>query len=81
MLGRPVVDAVKAERWGLVNEVVADDLLDDRVEEVVQEFVGAATASVGLAKSDAASASRDRPVESFGGRGGDGGGVAAQCGL
>lgn len=49
LLGRPV-DAVKAERWGLVNEVVADDLLDDRVEEVVQEFAGAATASVGLAK-------------------------------
>jgi len=49
MLGKPV-DAERAERWGMVTEVVPDDVLDNRVEEVVQEFAAAATVSVGLAK-------------------------------
>ena len=49
MLGKPV-DAERAERWGMVTEVVSDDVLDMRVEEVVQEFAAAATVSVGLAK-------------------------------
>jgi 2-(1,2-epoxy-1,2-dihydrophenyl)acetyl-CoA isomerase len=49
MLGKPV-DAERAERWGMVTEVVPDDVLDKRVEEVVQEFAAAATVSVGLAK-------------------------------
>lgn len=50
LLGRPV-EAAKAERWGLVNEVVADDDLEKRVEDTVQEFARAATVSVGLAKA------------------------------
>ena len=45
-----VVPADKAEQWGMVSEVVADHLLEQRIEEVVQEFATAATASVGLAK-------------------------------
>jgi 2-(1,2-epoxy-1,2-dihydrophenyl)acetyl-CoA isomerase len=49
LLGRPV-EAAKAERWGMVNEVVADDDLEERVEKTAQEFARAATASVGLAK-------------------------------
>lgn len=49
LLGRPV-DGIKAERWGMVNEVVADADLEKRTEEVVQEFAAAATVSVGLAK-------------------------------
>ena len=44
------VDGERAERWGLVNEVVDDDALDDAVEAVVAEFASAATVSVGLAK-------------------------------
>ena len=50
LLGRPV-DATKADRWGMVNEVVADEELEQRVEQAVQEFARAATASVGLAKA------------------------------
>jgi 2-(1,2-epoxy-1,2-dihydrophenyl)acetyl-CoA isomerase len=49
LLGRPV-DGAKAERWGMVNEVVPDDELDKRTEEIVAEFAAAATVSVGLAK-------------------------------
>jgi 2-(1,2-epoxy-1,2-dihydrophenyl)acetyl-CoA isomerase len=49
LLGRPV-DAAKAERWGMVNELVADEDLEERVEVAVGEFARAATASVGLAK-------------------------------
>jgi 2-(1,2-epoxy-1,2-dihydrophenyl)acetyl-CoA isomerase len=49
LLGKPV-DAEKAERWGMVTEVVADDVLEKRTEEVVQEYAAAATVSVGLAK-------------------------------
>jgi 2-(1,2-epoxy-1,2-dihydrophenyl)acetyl-CoA isomerase len=49
LLGRPV-DGAKAERWGMVNEVVPDGELDKRTEEVVAEFAAAATVSVGLAK-------------------------------
>lgn len=45
-----VVPADKAEQWGMVSEVVADHLLEQRTEEVVHEFAAAATASVGLAK-------------------------------
>jgi 2-(1,2-epoxy-1,2-dihydrophenyl)acetyl-CoA isomerase len=50
LLGRPV-EAVKAERWGMVTELVGDDELEERVEAAVQEFARAATASVGLAKA------------------------------
>ena len=49
LLGKPV-DAERAERWGMVTEVVADDVLEKRMDEVVGEFAAAATASVGLAK-------------------------------
>jgi 2-(1,2-epoxy-1,2-dihydrophenyl)acetyl-CoA isomerase len=49
LLGRPV-DGAKAERWGMINEVVPDGELEDAVERVVQEFACAATVSVGLAK-------------------------------
>lgn len=49
LLGRPV-DAARAERWGMVTELVPDGELEDRVELAVQEFARAATASVGLAK-------------------------------
>ena len=45
-----VVDGERALEWGLVNEVVDDDALDDATEAVVQEFAHAATVSVGLAK-------------------------------
>jgi len=44
------VDGERAAQWGMVNEVVDDDALDDAVEAVVQEFASAATVSVGLAK-------------------------------
>jgi 2-(1,2-epoxy-1,2-dihydrophenyl)acetyl-CoA isomerase len=50
LLGRPV-DAAKAERWGMVTELVPDGELEDRVEQAVQEFARAATASVALAKA------------------------------
>jgi 2-(1,2-epoxy-1,2-dihydrophenyl)acetyl-CoA isomerase len=50
LLGRPV-EAAKAERWGMVNELVADDDMEQRVEAAVQEFARAATASVGLGKA------------------------------
>jgi len=50
LLGKPV-DAERAERWGMITELVSDDELDDRVEEVVAEFAAAATVSVGLAKT------------------------------
>lgn len=49
LLGRPV-DGAKAERWGMINEVVPDGNLEDAVERAVQEFACAATVSVGLAK-------------------------------
>jgi 2-(1,2-epoxy-1,2-dihydrophenyl)acetyl-CoA isomerase len=49
LLGRPV-EAERAERWGMANEVVPDAELEERVEATVQEFARAATASVGLAK-------------------------------
>lgn len=49
LLGRPV-DAARAERWGMVTELVPDGELEDRVERAVQEFARAATVSVGLAK-------------------------------
>ncbi|MEU7816576.1 enoyl-CoA hydratase-related protein [Pseudonocardia sp. NPDC049154] len=49
LLGRPV-DAARAERWGMVNDVVPDAELEKRFEETVQEFAAAATVSVGLAK-------------------------------
>ena len=44
------LDGAKAERWGMINEVVPDGELEDAVERVVQEFACAATVSVGLAK-------------------------------
>jgi 2-(1,2-epoxy-1,2-dihydrophenyl)acetyl-CoA isomerase len=44
------VDGERAAQWGMINEVVDDDTLDDAVEAVVQEFASAATVSVGLAK-------------------------------
>jgi len=44
------VDGERAAQWGMINEVVDDDALDDAVEAVVQEFASAATVSVGLAK-------------------------------
>jgi 2-(1,2-epoxy-1,2-dihydrophenyl)acetyl-CoA isomerase len=47
--GKPI-DGERAAEWGLINEVVDDDDLDDAVEAVVQEFAGAATVSIGLAK-------------------------------
>jgi 2-(1,2-epoxy-1,2-dihydrophenyl)acetyl-CoA isomerase len=50
LLGRPV-DAARAERWGMVTEIVPDGELEDRVEQAVQEFARAATVSVGLAKA------------------------------
>jgi len=50
LLGRPV-DAAKAERWGMITELVPDGELEDRVEHAVQEFARAATASVALAKA------------------------------
>jgi 2-(1,2-epoxy-1,2-dihydrophenyl)acetyl-CoA isomerase len=50
LLGRPV-DAPRAERWGMVTELVPDGELEERVERAVQEFARAATASVGLAKA------------------------------
>lgn len=50
LLGRPV-EAAKAERWGMVNEIVPDGELEKRVEEVAEEFAAAATASLGLAKA------------------------------
>jgi len=50
LLGKPV-DAERAERWGMITELVSDDELDNRVEEVVAEFAAAATVSVGLAKT------------------------------
>jgi 2-(1,2-epoxy-1,2-dihydrophenyl)acetyl-CoA isomerase len=50
LLGRPV-DAARAERWGMVTELVPDGELEERVEQAVQEFARAATASVGLAKA------------------------------
>lgn len=50
LLGRPV-DATRAERWGMVTELVPDGELEERVERAVQEFARAATASVGLAKA------------------------------
>jgi 2-(1,2-epoxy-1,2-dihydrophenyl)acetyl-CoA isomerase len=50
LLGKPV-DAERAERWGMITELVSDDDLDNRVEEVVAEFAAAATVSVGLAKT------------------------------
>ena len=50
LLGRPV-DAARAERWGMVTELVPDGELEERVESAVQEFARAATASVGLAKA------------------------------
>jgi 2-(1,2-epoxy-1,2-dihydrophenyl)acetyl-CoA isomerase len=50
LLGKPV-DAERAERWGMITELVSDDALDNRVEEVVAEFAAAATVSVGLAKT------------------------------
>lgn len=49
LLGRPV-DAARAERWGMVTELVPDGELEDRVERAVREFARAATVSVGLAK-------------------------------
>jgi len=49
LLSRPLL-AERAEQWGLVNDIVADDAVEERVEEVVQEFARAATVSVGLAK-------------------------------
>jgi 2-(1,2-epoxy-1,2-dihydrophenyl)acetyl-CoA isomerase len=44
------VDGALAAEWGLVSQVVEDDALDDRVEEVVQEFARAPTVAVSLAK-------------------------------
>jgi 2-(1,2-epoxy-1,2-dihydrophenyl)acetyl-CoA isomerase len=49
LLGRPV-DGAKAERWGMINELVPDGEMEDAVERAVQEFACAATVSVGLAK-------------------------------
>lgn len=49
LLGRPV-DAARAERWGMVTELVLDGELEEQAERAVQEFARAATASVGLAK-------------------------------
>jgi 2-(1,2-epoxy-1,2-dihydrophenyl)acetyl-CoA isomerase len=48
--GRPV-DGETAAAWGLVAQVVADELLDDALDAIVAEFAGAATVAVGLAKS------------------------------
>lgn len=50
LLARPV-EAAKAERWGMVTELVPDGELEERVEQAVGEFARAATASVGLAKA------------------------------
>jgi len=50
LLGRPV-DAARAERWGMVTELVPDGEVEERVEGAVQEFARAATASVGMAKA------------------------------
>jgi 2-(1,2-epoxy-1,2-dihydrophenyl)acetyl-CoA isomerase len=47
--GRKVDGALAAE-WGLVSEVVDDNVLDDTVEAVVQEFARAPTVAVSLAK-------------------------------
>ena len=44
------IDGALAAEWGLVNQVVDDDALDEAVEEVVQEFAHAPTVAVGLAK-------------------------------
>ena len=50
LLARPI-QAEKAERWGMIHEVVEDERLDTRFEEVVQEFAVGATVSIGLAKT------------------------------
>jgi len=50
LLARPV-DAVRAERWGMVTELAPDAELEERVERAVGEFARAATASVALAKA------------------------------
>lgn len=50
LLGRPV-DGEQAADWGLVNEVVDDEELEARLEEVAGELEGAATVAVGLART------------------------------
>jgi 2-(1,2-epoxy-1,2-dihydrophenyl)acetyl-CoA isomerase len=45
------VDAKEAFRWGLISELVTEDDLASRSEEVIAEFARAATVAVGLAKS------------------------------
>lgn len=50
LLARPI-EAEKAERWGMIQEVVEDDRMGVRFEEVVQEFAVGATVSIGLAKT------------------------------
>lgn len=44
------VDGELAAAWGLVSEVVDDEVLDLAVEQVVQEFAHAPTVAVGLAR-------------------------------
>jgi enoyl-CoA hydratase len=45
------VDAATAERWGLVNEVVAADALADRATQLAQQIAANAPIAVQLAKS------------------------------
>jgi len=77
LLARPV-DAVRAERWGMVTELVPDDQLEERVEHAVQELGRAATASVGLAKTLVHPQPRRRSGPGACPGGTHGGGVAAQ---
>jgi len=48
--GKPV-PGERAADWGLVSDCVPEDDLDPAVEAVVEEFAGAATVSVGLART------------------------------
>ena len=45
------IDAETAERWGLVNEVVAPDALTDRVTQLAGQIAANAPIAVQLAKS------------------------------
>lgn len=49
LLGRPL-DGERAAAWGLVNEAVDDDRLEDAVDAVTAEFAAAATVAVGIGK-------------------------------
>ena len=45
------VDALTAERWGLVNEVVPADALDAAVDELATKIAAASTLTIGLGKA------------------------------